>query len=79
MLLYQELEEELHKAWQELSRLQSYSSSLANQLSSKEGEVAAKEGQLSQLRWAHQLKYHPLLSIVCLLVTATSSQVILVM
>lgn len=50
MLFYQELEEELHKAWQELSRLQSYSSGLANQLSAKEGEVAAKDGQLSQLR-----------------------------
>ncbi|XP_022625830.1 centlein [Seriola dumerili] len=45
-----DLEEELHNAWQELSRLQSYSSSLAGQLSSKEGEVAAKEGQLVQLR-----------------------------
>lgn len=51
-LLYQELEEELHNARQELCSLQSYSSSLAGQLSSKEREVAATEGQLSQLRWA---------------------------
>ncbi|XP_037619857.1 centlein [Sebastes umbrosus] len=45
-----ELEEELHHAWQELSRLQSHSSSLSAQLSSTEREVAAKEGQLNQLR-----------------------------
>ncbi|XP_035515304.1 centlein [Morone saxatilis] len=48
-----ELEEELYKAWQELSTVQSHSSSLAVQLSSKEREVAAKEGQLSQLRREH--------------------------
>uniref|UniRef100_A0A4W6CBW3 Centlein, centrosomal protein n=1 Tax=Lates calcarifer TaxID=8187 RepID=A0A4W6CBW3_LATCA len=45
-----ELEEELHNTWQELSSLQSYSSSLEGQLSSKEREVATKEGQLNQLR-----------------------------
>ncbi|KAM9363716.1 centlein [Symphorus nematophorus] len=45
-----ELEVELHNAWQELSTLQSHSSSLAAQLSSKEREMAAKEAQLSQLR-----------------------------
>ncbi|XP_044045886.1 centlein isoform X2 [Siniperca chuatsi] len=45
-----ELEGELHNAWQELSSLQSHSSSLAAQLSSKEREVAAKEGQIIQLR-----------------------------
>ncbi|XP_029360143.1 centlein isoform X3 [Echeneis naucrates] len=45
-----ELEEELHNAWQELSHLQSYSSSLAGQLSSKEGEVLVKDEQLSKLR-----------------------------
>ncbi|XP_068178058.1 centlein [Antennarius striatus] len=45
-----ELEMELHKAWEELSSLQSSSSNLAAQLSSKEREVAAKETQLSQLR-----------------------------
>ncbi|KAG8014720.1 Centlein, partial [Nibea albiflora] len=44
------LEEELHNAWQELSTMQSHSSSLAAQLSAKEREMAAKEGQLSQLR-----------------------------
>eukprot|EP00064_Thunnus_orientalis_P016716 superscaffoldBa00003376_g16787 len=44
-----DLEEELHNAWQELSRLQSHSSSLAGQLSTKEKEVASKESQLSQL------------------------------
>ncbi|XP_030291520.1 centlein [Sparus aurata] len=44
------LEEELHNTWQELSGLQSHSSSLAAQLSSKEREVAVKETQLSQLR-----------------------------
>lgn len=52
ILLYQDLKEELHNAWQELSRLQSHSSSLAAQLSTKEREVATKEGQLNQLRWA---------------------------
>ncbi|XP_070780876.1 centlein [Enoplosus armatus] len=45
-----ELEAELHNAWQELSSLQSCSSSQAAQLSSKEREVEAKERQLSQLR-----------------------------
>ncbi|CAK6958571.1 centlein [Scomber scombrus] len=45
-----DLEEELHNAWQELSRLQSHSGSLAAQLSTKEREVATKEGQLNQLR-----------------------------
>ena len=49
-LLPQKLEEELHNTWQELSSLQSHSSSLAAQLSSKEREVAVKETQLSQLR-----------------------------
>ncbi|TMS23186.1 Centlein [Larimichthys crocea] len=44
------LEEELHNAWQELSAMQSHSSSLAAQLSAKEREMAAKEAQLSQLR-----------------------------
>ncbi|XP_044203045.1 centlein isoform X1 [Thunnus albacares] len=44
-----DLEEELHNAWQEMSRLQSHSSSLAGQLSTKEKEVASKESQLSQL------------------------------
>ncbi|KAM8878460.1 centlein [Spinachia spinachia] len=44
------LEAELHNAWQELSSLQSHSSSLTARLSSKEREAAAKEGQLGQLR-----------------------------
>ncbi|KAM3624285.1 uncharacterized protein V6R79_021527 [Siganus canaliculatus] len=45
-----ELEGELHKAWQELSTVQSHNSSLAAQLSSKEKELAEKETQLRQLR-----------------------------
>ncbi|KAM7010278.1 centlein [Tautogolabrus adspersus] len=45
-----ELEDKLHNTWQELSSLQSHSSSLAAQLSSKERELAAKEGQLDQHR-----------------------------
>lgn len=58
-LLHQKLEEELHNTWQELSGLQSHSSSLAAQLSSKEREVAVKETQLSQLRWALPMKALP--------------------
>lgn len=49
-LLHQELEEELHNSWQQLSSLQSHSSSLADQLSSKEREMAAKEAQVNHLR-----------------------------
>ncbi|KAM7394381.1 hypothetical protein PAMP_021188 [Pampus punctatissimus] len=45
-----DLQEELHNVWQELSRLQSSSSSLAARLSTTEMEVATKEGQLNQLR-----------------------------
>uniref|UniRef100_A0AAV2LIZ2 Uncharacterized protein n=1 Tax=Knipowitschia caucasica TaxID=637954 RepID=A0AAV2LIZ2_KNICA len=46
----QELEAELHRTWQELSSLQSHSSSLAAQLSAKDRKLMTKEGQLSQLR-----------------------------
>lgn len=49
--LHQELEEELHKSWQQLSSLQSHCYSLTDQLSSKQMEVAAKEAQVNQLRW----------------------------
>lgn len=45
-----ELEAELHKAWQELSSVQSHSSSLAAQLSAKDQLLMTKEGQLTQLR-----------------------------
>lgn len=45
-----ELEVELHRTWQELSTLQSHSSSLTAQLSAKEREVMTKDGQLNQLR-----------------------------
>ncbi|XP_054866355.1 centlein isoform X2 [Amphiprion ocellaris] len=45
-----DLEEELHKAWQELSALQSHSRNLEVQLSSKEREVTTKEEQLDRLR-----------------------------
>lgn len=49
-LLHQQLEEELHKSWQQLSSWQSRSSSLEDQLSSKEKDAAEKDAELSQLR-----------------------------
>lgn len=58
-LPHQDLEAQLHNAWQELSTLQSRSSSLAAELSSKEREVAEKEEQLSQVRWALPTKALP--------------------
>ncbi|XP_078146972.1 centlein [Centroberyx gerrardi] len=45
-----EVEAELNNAWQEVTSLQSQSTSLAAQLSAKGKEVAAKEGHLNQLR-----------------------------
>ncbi|KAM7419385.1 hypothetical protein PAMA_016490 [Pampus argenteus] len=45
-----DLQEQLHNVWQELSRLQGHSSSLAARLSTTEMEVATKESQLNQLR-----------------------------
>ncbi|XP_013863230.1 centlein, partial [Austrofundulus limnaeus] len=44
-----DLEEKLHSAWQELSKFQERSGSLAAQLSTKEKEVATKEQQLDGL------------------------------
>uniref|UniRef100_UPI003AAA8B19 centlein n=1 Tax=Centroberyx gerrardi TaxID=166262 RepID=UPI003AAA8B19 len=44
-----EVEAELNNAWQEVTSLQSQSTSLAAQLSAKGKEVAAKEGHLNQL------------------------------
>lgn len=48
-LLHQALEEKLHSAWQELSKFQGHSNSLAAQLSTKEKELATKQQQLDQL------------------------------
>lgn len=51
VLLHQQLEEELHNSWQQLSGLQSHCSDLEEQLSSKEKEAAATEAQLIQLQY----------------------------
>ncbi|XP_034044288.1 centlein isoform X2 [Thalassophryne amazonica] len=44
-----ELEEELNRAWQEVSRLQNYNTDLVTQVSNKEKVLSTKEAQLNQV------------------------------